>query len=157
MEDYQGNTYPPSQPHWNSEPPAKPKRKNGCAFWFWMLILGNLLAFPMGWATDYFLGWENPHSRFLKGKKPFEKSVPPDEEMALDTSLTEHPYVTSESSTHSGGKNDYGSYVSPHITRNGRFVKGHFRKRVSTSPHAIRNRMRSRYYYQTHKYRYKKH
>jgi hypothetical protein len=51
----------------------------------------------------------------------------------------------------------YGSFIPAHFTRKGHFVKAHFRKRYSTSPHAIRNRMRSRYYYHTHKYRYKKH
>ena len=153
--EYQGNQYPPP-PNEAANAPKK-QSKMGCGFWLWMLLLGNIIAFPMGWATHYFFGLENPHSRFLQGKPPFEKSVDPDEEVALDTSLSEHPYITSETSTHSGGKNDYGSYVSPHFTRSGRFVKGHFRKRVSTSPNALKNRMRSRYYYQTHKHRYKKH
>jgi hypothetical protein len=139
--EYQGNTYPPYQPNWNSEPPAKPKRKNGCGFWLWMLLLGNIIAFPIGWAVDHFLGLENPHSRFLKGESPSFRSNG----------------RSSNDETHSSESNEYGSYVAPHITRSGRFVKGHFRKRVSTSPNALKNRMRSRYYYQTHKYRYKKH
>jgi hypothetical protein len=42
-----------------------------------------------------------------------------------------------------------GSYVEGSIDRRGRYRKPHFRKSVSTDPHAYRNRARSRYYYHT--------
>jgi hypothetical protein len=42
-------------------------------------------------------------------------------------------------------------YIEPHITRTGKFVKGHIRKPVSTNKNAYKNRARSRYYYETHK------
>ncbi len=41
------------------------------------------------------------------------------------------------------------SYVKTYMTRNGKVVKGHFRKSYSTSPNAFKNRARSRYYYHT--------
>ena len=42
-----------------------------------------------------------------------------------------------------------GSYVKGSIDRRGRYRKPHYRKSVSTDPHAYRNRARSRYYYHT--------
>lgn len=48
------------------------------------------------------------------------------------------------------------TYVSPSIDYKGKFRKGHVRKAVSTSKHAVKNQSRSRYYYQTRgKYRRK--
>ena len=41
------------------------------------------------------------------------------------------------------------SYVKTYMTRNGRVVKGHFRKSFSTSPNAFKNRAKSQYYYHT--------
>lgn len=57
-----------------------------------------------------------------------------------------------------GGKKSGGAvYVSPSIDYRGRYHKGHVRKAVSTSPQALKNQARSRYYYQTRgKYRNKK-
>jgi hypothetical protein len=47
-----------------------------------------------------------------------------------------------------------GTYVKPTVTRTGQIRKGYVRKKYSTSKHAVRNRMRSRYYYHTRgKYR----
>jgi hypothetical protein len=47
-----------------------------------------------------------------------------------------------------------GTYVKPTITRKGHIRKGYIRKPYSTSKHAVRNRMKSRYYYHTRgKYR----
>ncbi len=49
-----------------------------------------------------------------------------------------------------------GTYVKPTVTRTGQIRKGYVRKKSSTSKHAVRNRMRSRYYYHTRgKYRRK--
>lgn len=49
-----------------------------------------------------------------------------------------------------------GAYVKPTVTRTGQIRKGYVRKKYSTSKHAVRNRMRSRYYYHTRgKYRRK--
>ena len=42
-----------------------------------------------------------------------------------------------------------GTYVKPTITRTGKFRKGHVRRKVSTDKNAIKNQIRSRYYYQT--------
>lgn len=42
-------------------------------------------------------------------------------------------------------------YVDPYVTKNGKIVKGHIRKEYSTDPNALKNRARSKYYYQTHK------
>lgn len=41
------------------------------------------------------------------------------------------------------------SYVKPSIDYNGRFRKGHIRMPVSTDKDAIKNRNRSKYYYET--------
>ncbi len=47
-----------------------------------------------------------------------------------------------------------GTYVSPSIDYKGKFRKGIVRRGVSTNKNAIRNQVRSRYYYQTRgKYR----
>jgi hypothetical protein len=53
---------------------------------------------------------------------------------------------------------DIGStYVKPSVDYRGRVRKGHVRKSVSTSPNAIKNRNRSKYYYETRgKYRKRK-
>ena len=59
----------------------------------------------------------------------------------------------------SGGKLESGSsntYVKPHVTRTGKFVKGHIRKSVSSSPNAVKNQNYSKGYYQRHKSRYTK-
>jgi hypothetical protein len=53
-------------------------------------------------------------------------------------------------------KRSGGTYVKPTVTRTGQIRKGYVRKKYSTSKHAVRNRMRSRYYYHTRgKYRRK--
>ncbi len=44
------------------------------------------------------------------------------------------------------------TYVKPYTTTNGKFIKGHRRKSVSTDPNALKNRAKSRYYYKTHKH-----
>jgi hypothetical protein len=55
-------------------------------------------------------------------------------------------------STESSNEDNSGyKYIEPHITRTGKFVKGHIRKPVSTNKNAYKNRARSRYYYETHK------
>ena len=47
-----------------------------------------------------------------------------------------------------------GTYVKPTVTRTGQIRKGYVRKKYSTSKDAVRNRMRSRYYYHSRgKYR----
>ena len=43
-------------------------------------------------------------------------------------------------------------YVPGHVTRNGKFVKGHYKKPVSTDLNAIKNRSKNKYYYETHKH-----
>ena len=49
------------------------------------------------------------------------------------------------------------SYVKPSVDYKGQTRKGHVRKKVSTDKNAIKNRNRSRYYYETRgKYRRKK-
>jgi hypothetical protein len=49
-----------------------------------------------------------------------------------------------------------GSYVKPSVNYKGQSRKGHVRKKVSTDKNAIKNRNRSRYYYETRgKYRRK--
>ena len=61
--------------------------------------------------------------------------------------------------TISGGKIESGSsntYVKPHVTRTGKFVKGHTRKSVSISPNAVRKQNYSKGYYLRHKSRYTK-
>ncbi len=50
-----------------------------------------------------------------------------------------------------------GTYVKPSIDYKGRFRKGYVRKPVSTDKDAIKNRNRSKYYYETRgKYRKRK-
>lgn len=44
------------------------------------------------------------------------------------------------------------TYVRSYTTRNGKFIKGHGRKSVSTDPKVLKNRAKSRYYYKTHKH-----
>ena len=41
------------------------------------------------------------------------------------------------------------SYVKPYVTRSGKIVSAHYRKSVSTSPSAFKNRAKSKYYYHT--------
>lgn len=51
-------------------------------------------------------------------------------------------------------RNSGGTYVKPTVTRTGQIRKGYVSKKYSTSKHAVRNRMRSRYYNHTRgKYR----
>ena len=53
-------------------------------------------------------------------------------------------------------RSDKPVYVKPSIDKRGRFRKGHVRKPVSTSKNAVKNRNRSKYYYETRgKYRRK--
>ena len=53
--------------------------------------------------------------------------------------------------------NSSSTYVKPSIDKRGRFKKGHVRMPTSTKKDAIKNRNRSRYYYETRgKYRRKK-
>ncbi len=61
-------------------------------------------------------------------------------------------YISSNK-TESGSSN---SYVKPYHTRTGKFVKGHVRKSVSTSPNAVKRQNYSKGYYQRHKSRYTK-
>jgi hypothetical protein len=42
-----------------------------------------------------------------------------------------------------------GTYVKPSVDYKGKYRRGHVRKSVSISKNAIKNRNRSRYYYQT--------
>ena len=61
--------------------------------------------------------------------------------------------------TISGAKIESGSsnsYVKTHVTRTGKFVKGHVRKSVSTNPYAVKKQNYSKGYYQRHKSRYTK-
>ena len=57
------------------------------------------------------------------------------------------------------GKNSdsVGSYVPAHHTRTGHMVRGHIRKTVSTSPHALRQRNASKNYRYRHPGRYSHH
>ena len=55
--------------------------------------------------------------------------------------------------TDSGSSNEY---VEPYHTRSGKFVKGHVRKSVSTSPNAVKKQNYSKAYYHRHKSRYTK-
>ncbi len=41
------------------------------------------------------------------------------------------------------------SFVSPYITRKGKFVSGHYRSSYNFRPNAYKSRMRSRIYYHT--------
>jgi hypothetical protein len=61
--------------------------------------------------------------------------------------------VISGKHTESGSSNEY---VEPYVTRTGKFVKGHVRKSVSTSPNAVKKQNYSKGYYQRHKSRYTK-
>jgi hypothetical protein len=49
-----------------------------------------------------------------------------------------------------------GSWVKPHVTRNGHLIKGHYRNSVNYDKDSYRNRIRSKSYYQRNKYRYRK-
>ena len=61
--------------------------------------------------------------------------------------------TTTETSTDKVGNAGL-TYVKPFVDRRGRYHKGHVRKSVSTSKHALKNQARSRYYYHTRgKYR----
>ncbi len=61
------------------------------------------------------------------------------------------------SCTDSIGNAAGGTYVKPSVDYRGRVKKGYVRKPVSTSPYAIKNRSRSKYYYETRgKYRNRK-
>jgi len=48
-----------------------------------------------------------------------------------------------------GGSGRKATYVKPSVDRRGRFRKGHVRMPVSSSPNAIKNQNKSRYYYHT--------
>ena len=61
--------------------------------------------------------------------------------------------VISGNNTESNSSN---SYVKPYHTRTGKFVKGHVRKSISTSPNAVKRQNYSKGYYQRHKSRYTK-
>lgn len=53
--------------------------------------------------------------------------------------------------------NPVGTYVKTYVTKSGKVVKGHMRKKVSTDPKEGKNRTRSKIYYHTKgKYRRKK-
>jgi hypothetical protein len=61
------------------------------------------------------------------------------------------------SCTDSGEDGKVGTYVKPSVDYKGKVRRGHFRRPVSTSKHAIKNRNRSKYYYETRgKYRRRK-
>jgi hypothetical protein len=60
------------------------------------------------------------------------------------------------SCTDSSDDSKGGTYVKPSVDYKGKYRRGHVRKSVSTSKNAIKNRNRSRYYYETRgKYRRK--
>jgi hypothetical protein len=61
--------------------------------------------------------------------------------------------VVSSKGSDTGSNN---SYVKPYHTRTGKFVKGHVRKSVSTSPNAVKKRNYSKGYYYRNKFRYRK-
>jgi hypothetical protein len=52
--------------------------------------------------------------------------------------------------------NSVGSYVAPHHTKTGKFVKGHARKSTSTDANAVQHRNTSKGYHYLHKSRYNK-
>ena len=64
-------------------------------------------------------------------------------------------FVIAISSKHSDSDSS-NEYVEPYHTRSGKFVKGHVRKSVSTSPNAVKKQNYSKGYYQRHKSRYTK-
>ena len=60
------------------------------------------------------------------------------------------------SCTDSSDDSKGGTYIKPSVDYKGKYRRGHVRKSVSTSKNAIKNRNRSRYYYETRgKYRRK--
>jgi hypothetical protein len=54
------------------------------------------------------------------------------------------------------GAKSNATYVKPYVTKSGKVVKGHVRKKVSTSPKAIERQNYSKGYYSRYKFRYKK-
>lgn len=64
-------------------------------------------------------------------------------------------FVIAISSKHTDSDSS-NEYVEPYHTRSGKFVKGHVRKSVSTSPNAVKKQNYSKAYYQRHKSRYTK-
>ena len=54
-----------------------------------------------------------------------------------------------------GGKSN-SSYVEPYVTKSGKFVKGHVRKKTSISKNAVAQQNYSKAYYSRNKYRIKK-
>ncbi len=55
----------------------------------------------------------------------------------------------------SGSKSN-SSYVEPYVTKSGKLVKGHVRKKTSISKNAVAKQNYSRAYYSRNKYRIKK-
>ena len=55
----------------------------------------------------------------------------------------------------SGSKSN-SSYVEPYVTKSGKFVKGHVRKKTSISKNAVAKQNYSKGYYSRNKYRIKK-
>jgi hypothetical protein len=55
----------------------------------------------------------------------------------------------------SGSKSN-SSYVEPYVTKSGKFVKGHVRKKTSISKNAVAKQHYSKAYYSRNKYRIKK-
>ena len=54
-----------------------------------------------------------------------------------------------------GGKSN-SSYVAPHVTKSGKLVKGHVRKKTSIRKNAVAKQNYSKAYYSRNKYRIKK-
>ena len=55
----------------------------------------------------------------------------------------------------SGSKSN-SSYVAPYVTKSGKLVKGHVRKKTSSSKNAVAKQNYSKAYYSRNKYRIKK-
>ena len=55
----------------------------------------------------------------------------------------------------SGSKSN-SSYVEPYVTKSGKFIKGHVRKKTSISKNAVAKQNYSKAYYSRNKYRIKK-
>jgi hypothetical protein len=65
----------------------------------------------------------------------------------ISTSIISKPQPSEENNNINNS-----TYVKPYTTTNGKFIKGHRRKSVSTDPSALKKRAKSRYYYKTHKH-----
>lgn len=67
------------------------------------------------------------------------------------------PTGYSQNSSKKSSNSFSSTYVKTYVTKTGKVVKGHVRKKVSTDPNAAKNRTRSNVYYHTKgKYKRKK-